>query len=218
MPSLMAAHATHPHLPADRSPGPQSRRRKSDRRFVLWLLPALAVVAFVAAAAFLTGAVDAESDGGIVGGIVFAVGGAGLVIAFVLLARARQGTGGTHLQVTGEPLELMRGDKVHARFRISDAAKVSGKVEVGLVCVVFYDIVQVTNGSRRRVTRSEVAWEAWQTAQPGTAPQAFDFSVPRDAPFSYEGTCLSLAWRLTAREDRPRRRDPHTNEPVWVRP
>lgn len=213
----MAAHPKHSHLPADRAPGAQSRRRKGNRRLGVWMSLVLGVAMVAASVLFFTGTVESEDPTG--AGVGCAVAGALFLLAAPLIARfvGRSRRAG-QLELTAAPSVLSRGDEVRARLRISDTSKPVGEVEVGLVCVELYDLWVWVNGRRQLTTRESVAWETWQAARQAEPLQEFRFAVPHEAPFSYEGQCLSMAWRVTAREDRQARRDPRSDEPIWTRP
>ncbi|KKK74042.1 hypothetical protein LCGC14_2887710, partial [marine sediment metagenome] len=96
-------------------------------------------------------------------------------------------------------------------------------VKVGLVCTEFYDAedTQYTGDGVTTTSRSTsvaTASEQWMEAAPGTRSQTFRFTIPGDSPFSYEGKCLSYAWRATASEQRRLRRDPKHDVAIWVLP
>jgi len=48
--------------------------------------------------------------------------------------------------------------------------------------------------------------------------QVLTFEIPRELPCSYEGDCLSYAWRVSARLVRKLRTDPRIDHPIWVSP
>ena len=97
-------------------------------------------------------------------------------------------------------------------------------LEVGLVCVEKDDRqVRVHSqsagaGAPVRQTTTATVYEEWQPAQTATGGQTFTFQVPRDAPYSYEGDCISFAWRVSARAVRRLRKDPRLDRPIWVEP
>ena len=87
----------------------------------------------------------------------------------------------------------------------------------GLVCVERFDRVQRhASGGRYWETRKVVestAYEQWRPGEQGS----FIFEIPRDAPYSWEGECVSYAWRVSAREVRPTRENARLDRPIWVR-
>ena len=214
----MAAHATHRHLPAGRDPGPQSRQRRGNLRFAIWTALAFGIVAGAAAVGFFTGVIEGEDTqaGGIAAAVVCVLSllAAGLSSRFVGRAR-RSG----RLALTVQPGELTRGGEVRARVRVPDGAA-AGPVEVGLVCMEFCDQAQGNGkGGTQRVTSDHVFWETWHRFDEAGPILEARFDVPPAKPFSYEGSCVSYAWRLSAREARGGgRRDPQTDEPIWVLP
>jgi hypothetical protein len=52
----------------------------------------------------------------------------------------------------------------------------------------------------------------------GVVVHSATFRLPSDVPYSYEGSCLSYAWRISARAVRRLRRDARLDEPLWVEP
>jgi hypothetical protein len=69
----------------------------------------------------------------------------------------------------------------------------------------------------RRQTTEAPAHEQWRAVPPGVREQTFTFAVPSDAPYSYEGECVSYVWFATARTVKRMRTDPRLEEPIWVR-
>jgi hypothetical protein len=95
-------------------------------------------------------------------------------------------------------------------------------LEVGLVCVEIYDY-QATAQTRAgpiviRRTGEADAHEQWQRLERTAGDQTVELELPRDAPYSYEGDCVSYAWRVSARVACRLRSDPRIDHPVWVRP
>jgi hypothetical protein len=87
---------------------------------------------------------------------------------------------------------------------------------VGLVCIERYDYltrVQHRGGTTVvRRTAESTAHEEWRPGAP-----TLTFEIPRDAPYSYEGECVSYAWRVSARVVRKLRSDPRLDHAIWVR-
>lgn len=214
----MAAHPRHPHLPAGREPGPQSLGRKGDRRFGIFFFFAFAVAGIVVSALFFGGQIendDPDTTGVILLILSVVFGSLGLLI-WRLGARS---TGLGHVELTPVESELSRGETIHTRLRIVDPAKMAANTEVGLVCMEYYDaLVSSGKGTTQRTTHEAVAWQSWRPVDMAQPVQEFAFEVPAHLPFSHEGKAISFAWRLSAREDRRARRDPRTDEPIWVDP
>jgi hypothetical protein len=127
-----------------------------------------------------------------------------------------------HLQLRVEPVELRRGDAVSATLVISDAGKLGEKLELGLVCSEYYDeekTVYTQNGShKQRVTSTAAAFSEWSGPDRGQAQQTVRFTVPLEAPFSYEGGAVSWAWHVSVIDRHGHRPDSHRDVPVWVSP
>jgi len=211
----MAAHPRHPHLPAGREPVPQSLRRKGNRRFGIAFFLAFAVAGIVVSALFLGGQI--ENDDPDTTGVILLI----LSVFFALLALliwrlGSRSTGLGHLELTPAESELSRGETLHTRLRIVDTAKMAAKTEVGLVCVEYYDALVSTGKGTQRTTHEAVAWQSWRPVDSAQPVQEFEFELPAHLPFSHEGDAISFAWRVSAREDRRARRDPRTDEPIWV--
>jgi hypothetical protein len=120
-----------------------------------------------------------------------------------------------------DPVELSRGETVRARLKHEIPDCRTGSLEVGLVCREFYDTRVDAYGREgsplaQRMTIDAVAYEEWQAGHDRSRP--YSFTVPVDAPYSYEGECLSFAWAVTTRyrtgDDLPVERI----RPLWVRP
>jgi hypothetical protein len=117
-----------------------------------------------------------------------------------------------------EPLEIRRGEELTVKLG-SKAAPGSGSLEVGLVCIESYDVKR-TFATRRgtsevRETEDAVERATWSLAE-GANP--LRLRVPPDAPCSYEGSCVSFAWRVSGRLRRGGEADLRTDQPIWVLP
>jgi hypothetical protein len=205
----MGWFADHRHLPAGRRPGAQTRRNTSGRRFASWVVGVLGLFFLVGGIATLGAGVD---DGTF---FIFAVA-LGLLGGAVWVRRASWARRARHLRVSPEPAELRRGQKVSVRVDIA-APPANAAVEVGLVCSEIYDWVEVIrtldSRSTSRSTKAVDAYAEWVPAAPVAGSQHFAFTVPAGAPYSYEGDCVSYAWRVSAR-----RGGAVTDVPVWVHP
>lgn len=123
---------------------------------------------------------------------------------------------------------MRRGEEVTVHIEITAPDEIDDRLEYGLVCIGWYDDQQRHHSSSgggmghsthaRRVAVEAVAWEQWVEAQRATGTQTMTFRVPPDAPFSYEGRCLSFAWRASAREPKRMAIDPRRDVPIWVSP
>jgi flagellar biogenesis protein FliO len=216
----------YPHLPDGHLPGRQSRSRYGLLAWFLLLLAILLCLFFVGlGVALVVGAGSAESaSGSYIGAAVLGIPGVAGTLFMVWLIRRRFAKPVSHLRLDVHPLEVSRGQPVTARLTINDLAKVGDhELRVGLVCTEWYDLQRAdlnpdTAAITRTVTESSVAYEQWTTIEHTAEPQAVTLQVPPDAPFSYEGTVLTYAWRVTARELVRRRTDPTVDVPIWVTP
>jgi hypothetical protein len=213
--------AVDSHLPAGCEPGPQSRRMQSGER-TSRVLPALTVL-FIACFIGIPLAVVSVTGSQPV--IYASLGALAVVfpIAMYLLARRFRSRAAWHFQVIAEPLELRRGEEVEAELAVYDLDELDDRVEVGLVCVERYDHPRprVEDGETvvERATAEAVAYQSWRPAWRTEEPQSFRFRIPPDAPYSYEGDCLSFAWRVVAREpDRGPMEHGASDDPIWVLP
>jgi hypothetical protein len=214
-----------PHLPAGYEPGAQSLRNRTQRK--LWV-PFVSVVGTGMLGAGIwvaAGGRGDEFDRGeeLVGGIIFALGG--LLCIYGAAVLRRKGTPkrparlrGITLTVNGEGQR--RGEDISVTC--TGKRKEDDRLEVGLVCVERYDM-QVRVHARGastvlRQTAEATVHEQWQPVPTAVGEQTFVFKVPEDAPYSYEGDCVSYAWLASARALRRLRRDPRLQTPIWVLP
>jgi hypothetical protein len=127
-----------------------------------------------------------------------------------------------HFQVSANPIELRRGDKVNVELQVTDPDKIEGELKVGLVCTELYDERHVSYNQNGETTHRAVArvaaYEKWHTAAHGSRSQSFTFEIPPDGPFSHEGAVVTLEWQVTAKEAIKHGRDPTADQPIWVAP
>lgn len=155
------------------------------------------------------------------GGLLF--GAIGLLCLFVALSawetgrpQLRPRLRGATLAVDGEAFR--RGDELTVTLtRTGDQP-----LEVGLACDerVDTEVRVFVRGAIvvRRQTGEEAIHEQWQHARPGAGEQTFTLRVPDEAPYSYEGACVSWGWRVSARAARRLRKDARLDTPIWVEP
>ena len=99
------------------------------------------------------------------------------------------------------------------------SAKGLGDLEVGVVCTEYYDEESTdSDGDTSRATVEEIAHEDWEPVEEVTGVQSVRLTIPADAPFSYEGTCLSFKWELVARGHRSRGLDAQARSDLSVLP
>lgn len=216
-------NSAFPHLPPGRQPGAQSRGSRTASGLFVYLLPVAGVI-------FLLSFVPV---GLLTGDLLFVAGGIAGAAAFIgggfAFYRQRRPRIARHLRLATEALELRRGDTVGCRLEITDPDRVGERIEVGLVCTVRYDVLEhrgqghggigrTGSSGPRRTTHQETAYEHWVPASRSERLQPFSLTLPADQPYSHEGSCLSFAWRVTAREPTALRSDPSRHQPIWVLP
>jgi hypothetical protein len=69
--------------------------------------------------------------------------------------------------------------------------------------------VNITTRVQARTIRATEVIADWQDVAGGSPAQTFEFEVPSDGPFSYEGATVSWAYRASVRRPRRLRGDPH---------
>lgn len=220
----MLKRAEFPHLPAGREPGPQSIRSRSQRSS-LWLFVGVVGTGMYAAGVWLAAGgrgpkFDRQEE--LLGGLFFVV--MGLLAVYVALAYWEGGRPRRVVRLRGVSLVASdmprRGHELSVTFagRRSD----DGRVEVGLVCDERCDVAVPVSvkgvATTLRQIGEETVREEWQPLPPGVVEHTFTFVVPADAPYSYEGECVSFAWRVSARAVRALREDQRFDQPIWVEP
>ena len=213
-----------PHLPVGYEPGGQSLRNQAQSK--TWS----PFIAFVGTCMFMAGVWIAAGGRGtsfdrqeeLWGGIFFGL--MGLMCVYGAGVIGGQGQPKRHPQLRGltlicEPADPRRGDQVS--ISVAGESGDHDQLEIGLVCKERYDqeVRVYVRGANvvRRQTAEEEAHEQWQAASPAVREQTFTFVVPQDAPYSYEGDCVSYAWFASARSVKPKRKDPRLEVPIWVR-
>jgi len=122
------------------------------------------------------------------------------------------------LQVDAGVHSVRRGEEVDALVTIT-SPKGLGDLEVGVVCTEYFDEESTdSDGDTSRATVEEVAHEDWQPVEELTGVQSVCLAIPADAPFSYEGTCLSFKWELVARGHKSRGLDAQARSDLSVLP
>jgi hypothetical protein len=123
--------------------------------------------------------------------------------------------------------ELRRGEAVRVTLTVQDEAELElrGDLGVGLVCVESYegetvptqpdkaiaelgtlaagalsDANPTVSSENQTVTFTSRAHEEWAPVDARAGSQELSFTVPLDAPYSYDGKILSFAWFVAARD------------------
>jgi hypothetical protein len=224
-----ARRSKYAHIPPGHDPGTQTLRNQGGSTFLEWF------VGLVGTGMFLSGIFLAVGGRGskfnpweeAIGGTIFAFFGAVCALWAYSLRRKRRPLSladrlpGAALAVDRD--DARRGDKISVRLTLASGGSAQDEpLEVGLVCVELYDY-QVVAQTRAgpvyvRQTGEANAHEDWRGVARTAGDQSVEFELPRDAPYSYEGECVSYAWRASARVTRKLRSDPRIDHAVWVLP
>jgi hypothetical protein len=157
------------------------------------------------------------------GGLFFAAGGLLCIYgAFAIAGRGRPKRSprlkGVTLQAARDAFR--RGADLSVTFT---GRRSSGdRLEVGIACDERFDaelkVIVKGTPTVTRQTVEETAYEAWQAVPAGVHEHTVEFTLPVDAPYSYEGECVSFGWRVSLRDVRPMHKDARHDEPIWVDP
>jgi hypothetical protein len=208
------AAGSFPHLPPGREPGAQSLRNRTGAP-LLEAFVGLVGLAMLAAGVFVAAGgrgprFDRREEA--LGGAFFALVGllcAGWAYAQRRRSRPRRLRGATLAVDRDEP---RRGETLSVTL----SHEADEQLEVGLVCIERYDyLTRVQHRGGTTVVRRTAESAAHEEWRPGAATLTFE--IPRDAPYSYEGECVSYAWRVSARVVRKLRSDPRLDHAIWVR-
>jgi hypothetical protein len=126
------------------------------------------------------------------------------------------------LEISTSQRRVCRGDHVEVLVTIADTAGI-GNVDIGLVCTEYYDEkVQddesETRFGTKRQTSEAIAHAEWLRIDSAPGVQSVRLEVPAEAPFSYEGDCLSFRWEIIAHGRRRRRLDAQARLRIAVAP
>jgi hypothetical protein len=109
------------------------------------------------------------------------------------------------VEVIPDRWTLRRGEELSVEVRIGKPKADRAKLEVGVMCQMFYDVETQSTASDRsyRRTRNWVKmFEEWPPFDPSLPRQTFTVRTPEDAPFTYRGKAFGFAWSALAREKR----------------
>ena len=220
----MAEPKSYAHLPEGRLPGPQTRRNYGVLRSGR-LIKVLAIASIVGAIVLYGwGMKCAPSDESCAPIILLPIAGGLIVLALIfwvsgwLVDRKKRKRNAPNLQVALERDVFRLGETISPQVMVKNVSQVEGELEIGLICTCFYDYEYRTRTehgtSTSRQTRSVAAFEEWRRIEK-VGDQSVSFTLPDDAPYSHEGTAVSFAWKVTARERR-KGIDRFTDLPFWV--
>jgi len=128
-----------------------------------------------------------------------------------------------HLELEADQRELERGGRVVMVPRTLDRPA-DEPLKVGLQCMERFDARverhgKISAGSSQEPsmldTLERVAWEEWVEVGAG---ERVAFDIPPHAPYSWEGDCLSFAWRAVVRERGADEAGGQRTLPIWVSP
>jgi hypothetical protein len=165
------------------------------------------------------------ADSGLIFFIAIAVTvvGAWIVIGLVLVRRRRgQMARQVGLEVAAVQGEVRRGQDIEAVVSISQTKGLEG-IDPGLVCTESYaaetDETDMNgNTYTTRGTKMAKAHESWLPIEEILGTQSVRVTVPKDAPFSYEGSALSFEWEVLVRGRRHLAPDALAKCPITVLP
>ncbi len=218
---MAVAREGHPHLPPGREPGPQSRRRATGRALGGCAAPAFVVAGLVAAAMVAGfGALLGSLPDGPPSWPFYAGAAVVLVLSWLFArtmwrgARTRYAGG---VSVSVDRQELRRGERVLATVADSGSGAGGGALEVGLVCTEHFDVWRsYGDHAPSRAIDSAAVTQVWAGADGGGLGARVELALPADAPYSYEGDCVSLSWAVVVRRAGEQRFGEPV--PVWVQP
>lgn len=155
------------------------------------------------------------------GGAFFAFFGAVCVYGAWVMYSGSRAAGPSRLRGSSlavQPDELRRGEELSVTF--TGRGSEDDQLEVGLVCVERFDQqVRVYNRGASTVVRQTAeatVHQEWRPVEP-VGERTFSFQIPSEAPYSYEGECVSYVWQVSARAVKRLRKDPRLDHPIWVR-
>jgi hypothetical protein len=188
-------------------------------------LPALTVLFIACFIGIPLGVVSVTDSEGVIYATIGALAVVFVVGVWVVTRRFRRpaSEAAAPFEVLAEQLDVRRGEELKAELRICDPEEIRERIEVGLVCVERYDRPESRKTDdgvvvEERGIGEDVAYERWIPAWRTEELQTVRFRVPEEAPYSYEGECLSFAWRVSAREPGRSDEDGVVDDPIWVLP
>ena len=110
------------------------------------------------------------------------------------------------LELQVEPRRLVRGESVTVLVEAPADALLEHRRELGLGCLAHRAGVQKTGeigdaGGRHRMDRQDLVYDDWRLLTRENAADPFEFLVPADAPYSYEGDVVSFYWAIWLRRE-----------------
>lgn len=220
----MASHPKYAHLPAGREPGWQTKNASREARRDTGLIM-MVVVGLVSIGGGIYLMVEPANEEYEPWTALAFFGGIGLALfawAWILHRRGMPHPPPFSIEVEDD--ELRRGESSRARIECLEPAKVRRPLSVGVVCREFYTVVlrQRMSAESNDTVPVEEAREvevagSIESFDLADCPLTVEFTVPPDAPYSYEGVHVSLAWGVVVEEENRLRRK-RAIGPFWVLP
>lgn len=215
------------HLPPGREPGLQSRRRKSSIRrswhcFLLVLGSYLFVwepielfngkiAPFIGLGSWADNMEDTELI--VVAALAFPVA---VVVLLIYLSDPIPKAGG--LALLSHPQSPKSGGIITINSKSASAERVPVvSFQASLICVEIYDEYARMIGKDWRY-RSSVVTEIYRATSTGSGDDVGCLAVPTSQPCSYEGKCLSYAWRIEFVSNDSSGKTRKGSLPIWVVP
>jgi len=107
--------------------------------------------------------------------------------------------------------QVRRGESLVASIAVTDASKITGTFELGVVCTERWAEYHHSSGSAgmggsagggRRVIREAALYQWWMPLDRNQPRTDLTLPIVPDAPFSHVGTALSFLWTVIARDRR----------------
>jgi hypothetical protein len=122
------------------------------------------------------------------------------------------------LRVDAPSNEVRRGDEVELLVTVTSTRGLTD-LQAGIVCTERYAETDTdSEGRTTRTTSNAIAHEAWVPIERTPGTQSIGLAIPLEAPFSYEGSCLSFVWEVGVRVRRSLRLDAEARHQISVLP
>lgn len=107
------------------------------------------------------------------------------------------------LELEVSPLRLRRGGTVTVTLRAPIEEIADHPRELGLGCLAHHAARSLVGEGRFRIDRQDMVHDDWRLLEPSEEGfEPFEFTVPDDGPYSYEGEVVSFYWGIWLRAER----------------